>query len=245
MVTLLIIAACLWVYFFVQPLSDAGGNVLTTAHDNTIFTLSHAAIPCELVRGRPLDASEVEALSQGNATTCERHPDSPAVFPHKDVWLAVLWSMFLHASLLHIGGNLLFLWIFGNNIEDRIGPAGFAVFYLIAGLVATATFVVVQPQSTIPLIGASGAIAGVMGAYLVLFPLVRIRSLVLIPPIVLFPNIPAWIFLVFWFVEQFFVSPTEGVAWTAHVGGFVFGIVAGLVWRSTGSGARQAVLRPG
>ena len=225
-VTLLIMGLCTYVYFFVQPLSDAGGNLLTSAHDNTAFTLSHAAVPCELVRGRPLDSREVLALDRGDTAFCERQQSARAVFPRKDVWLAVVWSMFLHASLLHIGGNLLFLWIFGNNIEDRIGPGGFALFYLAAGVAATATFVALQPVSTIPLVGASGAIAGVMGAYLILFP-----------------NVPAWIFLVLWFVEQFFVSPSAGVAWTAHVGGFVFGIVAGLLWRGSGRAARPALSR--
>ena len=232
-VTVLIIAACVYVYFFVQPLGQAGGNIVTTSHDDTVFTLSHAAIPCELVHGRPLDSHEVRALAEGDNTTCDARATTPPVFPHKDVWLSVLWSMFLHANLLHIAGNMLFLWIFGNNIEDRAGPVLYALFYLAAGVVATATFVLLQPTSTVPLIGASGAIAGVMGAYLVLFPRMKVRTLVFIPPFFVFwPNITAFWFLLFWFVEQFFVSPSQGVAWTAHVGGFLFGIVVALIWRS-------------
>jgi membrane associated rhomboid family serine protease len=146
--------------------------------------------------------------------------------------------MFLHGSWLHIGGNMLFLWVFGNNIEDRMGPLPYLVFYLAAGVVATLAHVAVQPSSTVPLIGASGAVAGVMGAYLVLFPNVQIRSL-LIFILVLFRDIPAKWLLGFWFVLQFFTNPAEGVAWVAHVGGFLFGIAAGLVWRSTMPPERQ------
>jgi membrane associated rhomboid family serine protease len=138
--------------------------------------------------------------------------------------------MFLHGSLLHIGGNMLFLWIFGNNVEDRFGHVPYLIFYLVAGVVATFVYVLSNPLSTAPLLGASGAIAGVMGAYLVLFPRVPIRTLILIPPIILWPRLPAWVLLLVWFVSQFFLSPGSGVAWTAHVGGFVFGTLVAWVW---------------
>jgi membrane associated rhomboid family serine protease len=229
-VTLLIIAACVVVYFFVQPI----GQVVPFKHTQSSavqqadqqFVFSHAAIPCELTHDRPLQTGDING--------CGTQPGDP-LFPRKNVWLAVLYSMFLHGSLLHIGGNMLFLWIFGNNVEDRFGHLAYAGFYLLSGIVATLVYVAVQPDSIVPIIGASGAIAGVMGAYLVLFPRVPINSLILIPPIVLFRKIQARWLLLFWIVSQFFVAPGTGVAWTAHVGGFVFGVLFGFGWmRATG-----------
>jgi membrane associated rhomboid family serine protease len=149
------------------------------------------------------------------------------VFPHKHVFLAVLSSMFLHGGLLHLGGNMLFLWVFGNNVEDRLGRVRYALFYVVAGVVATFTHVFLQPTSTIPVIGASGAIAGVMGAYLVWFPNARVLSLLFF----IIARIRAKWWLLIWFVSQFFVNPNEGVAWAAHVGGFVFGALVALVLR--------------
>jgi membrane associated rhomboid family serine protease len=143
----------------------------------------------------------------------------PAVFPDKHVFLAVLLSMFLHGSVLHLAGNMLFLWVFGNNIEDRLGTVRYVAFYLVAGIVATFAHVFLQPTSTIPVIGASGAIAGVMGAYLVWFPNARVLSLLFI----VVARVRAKWLLLLWFASQFFVNPNEGVAWAAHVGGFVFG----------------------
>ncbi len=210
--TILLIAVNIVVFVFVQPST-------TDAGDNAEFTYAWAAIPCELTTGHPLtEADFVEDV-------CGPSNDSPEIFPHKNLALSVLASMFLHGSLIHLGGNMLFLWIFGNNIEDRLGRVRYLLFYLLAGAVATVTYVVIQPHSTVPLIGASGAIAGIMGAYLVWYPDVRILTLVFLLPI----NLRARWLLVFWFVSQFFVDPNSGVAWTAHVGGFVFGIVAGLI----------------
>jgi membrane associated rhomboid family serine protease len=122
---------------------------------------------------------------------------------------------------------MLFLWVFGTNIEDRMGKVAYVAFYLVSGVVATFAHIALDPGSTIPVIGASGAIAGVMGAYLVLFPRVRIRSLIMFF-FILIRDIEARWLLGFWFVSQFFVSPSEGVAWAAHVGGFVFGALVGL-----------------
>ncbi|MBV8691195.1 MAG: rhomboid family intramembrane serine protease [Actinobacteria bacterium] len=234
-VTLGIIIACAAIYFLVQP---SGQQVLVQQKDNSgaelKFTFAHAAIPCELVRGRPLTADEVDAtLSSGDTNHCDVEPPTQEVFPNKNIYLAVLYSMFLHGSILHLAGNMLFLWIFGNNIEDRAGSIRYLIFYLAAGLAATATFVALDPHGTVPMIGASGAIAGVMGAYLVLFPNVRIRSLIFLGFIVFFRDLQAKWLLVFWFVLQFFTSPSSGVAWTAHVGGFVFGAIVGLIWRMT------------
>ena len=225
-VTVLLIAANVFVYFLIQR---------PGAQNQTSFSFAYAAIPCELAEGRPLSTDELKRTFNGDgAEACDRAAGradpSPLRFPQKHVYLAVLYSMFLHGSLLHIASNMLFLWVFGNNIEDRMGVVGFVAFYLASGIVATLAHVAVQPNSTVPVVGASGAIAGVMGAYLVLFPNVKIRSL-LIYFLVLIRDIPAKWLLGFWFLLQFFTNPAEGVAWVAHVGGFLFGAVVALLLR--------------
>ena len=224
-VTLLLIAACVAIYFLIEPVGRIAAlheqSATSSQQADAEFTYQYAAIPCEVVHDRPLTAGEVTG-------GCQAHPAGAPVFPHKNVWLAVLFSMFLHASLLHIGGNMLYLWIFGNNVEDRFGHVGYLVFYFVAGIVATGAYILVNPHSTVPLLGASGAIAAVMGAYLVLFPRARIRTLILVPPIILWPRLAAWVVLAFWFVSQFFLSPGSGVAWVAHVAGFAFGVL--LAW---------------
>ena len=141
-------------------------------------------------------------------------------------------SMFLHASLLHVAGNMLFLWIFGDNIEDYLGHFTYLVFYLVSGIAASLTHILLNQGSRVPSVGASGAIAGVMGAYFILYP--RARVLVWFPPIFLF-HVPAWIMLGYWFIGNFLsgtvtaiaeTSQTSGgVAFWAHIGGFVAGVV--------------------
>ena len=236
-VTLLLIAACVVVYVFLQP--GHGGSLAEAdakqqAVTDVRFSLDHAAIPDELVSGHPLSVEKVDETfhPDPDVDLCPAS-DGRTCNPSKSVWLAVLYSMFLHGSWLHLGGNMLFLWIFGNNIEDREGRVKYLVFYLLAGLVATAAQVAISPHSGVPMIGASGAIAGVMGAYLVLYPDVRIRTL-FIAFIILLRDVKAKWLLLFWFVLQFFTGPNSGVAWMAHVGGFVFGVLAGLVWRASG-----------
>ncbi|MFN2502628.1 MAG: rhomboid family intramembrane serine protease [Acidimicrobiales bacterium] len=227
-VTVMLIAVNVLVFFFVQrPFSSTDG-------DDAKFSYQYAAIPCEVVEGRPLSDEEViETLEGQDAEACDR--TSPVtrddgVFPGKQVWLAILYSMFLHGSIMHIGGNMLYLWIFGNNIEDRMGSVPYLVFYLASGLAAAIAHIAVQPNSTIPVVGASGAVAGVMGAYLVLFPRVPIRTL-LIFILILIRDIPAMWLLGFWFVLQFFTGSNSGVAWMAHVGGFVFGAAIAFLLR--------------
>src|SRR5690606_30607109 len=156
---------------------------------------------------------------------------SGKVFPEKSVWLALLTSMFLHGGLAHLGGNLLFLWIFGNNIEDHLGHVKYLLFYLIGGFVASAAHIGLNLDSTIPVVGASGAIAAVMGAYLVWFPNAPVRTVVFFFFITMVDIRAKWL-LGFWFVSQFFTNPNAGVAWAAHVGGFVFGVLVALVIRS-------------
>ncbi|HWC11741.1 MAG TPA: rhomboid family intramembrane serine protease [Acidimicrobiales bacterium] len=233
-VTLVLIGACVWIYFFVQP-SGQGAFVERTAREQVEeirWTVRNAAIPCELVQGRPLtDGEVIDTFGDGDSTACRDDRSGDTFAPGKNVYLAALLSMFLHGGLLHLGGNMLFLWVFGNNIEDRLRPWWYVVFYLAGGIAATVAHVALEPTSTVPVVGASGAIAAVMGAYLVLFPNAPILSIVPIFFFGFFAEISAKWLLGFWFVSQFFVSPNSGVAWAAHVGGFVFGVVVALVFR--------------
>jgi membrane associated rhomboid family serine protease len=145
-------------------------------------------------------------------------------------WLTLFSHLFLHGGVAHLLGNIWFLWIFGGSVEDRLGPVVFLLFYLTAGVGAAATQILVEPGSTLPMLGASGAISGVLGAYLVLFPTAWIVSLV--PWIVPIVPVPAVVFLVLWFVLQAYngvgtllngAGAAGGVAWWAHAGGFVAG----------------------
>ena len=148
--TMALIAINVVVCLFVQP--HAG-------QEEVNFLYRRAAVPCEVTTGHPVE------VDNSGEPSCDLR-EGRTVFPEKNVYLAILVSMFLHANLLHIGGNMLFLWIFGNNIEDRMGWIGYPIFYIVSGVVAAATQFAIDPNSTVPVIGASGAIAGVMGAYL-------------------------------------------------------------------------------
>jgi len=195
------------------------------AKEDTKFAYEHGAVPCELVTGRPITAFEAN-----NDAGDEAPRGALEVFPDKNVYVAVLVSMFLHGGWIHLLGNMLFLWIFGNNIEDRLGPVRFVAFYLVGGLVATGAQVLFDTHSTVPLVGASGAIAGVMGAYLIWYPSAPILTFIFF----FLVEIPASVWLVIWFVLQFFTSPTSGVAYMAHIGGFVFGLLVALSLRDDG-----------
>ena len=166
-------------------------------------------------------------------------PIAPGLFCAVDAqplnWLTPILSMFLHGGWMHLLGNALFLWVFGNNVEDVMGAARFVAFYLLCGLAAAGAHVAAAPASVVPTVGASGAISGVMGAYLLLFPRVRVRTFVTLPPIFFrVVVLPAWALLVWWFVIQLWLGlpqlartgePTGGVAVWAHVGGFVAGVL--------------------
>jgi rhomboid family protein len=184
------------------------------------FLYEHAGIACELTTGEPL------SLQEARTDTCSSSPSDQPIFPEKNIWIAAFVSMFLHGGLLHIVGNMWFLWIFGNNVEEAFGSGGYLLMYLLSGIVATATFVFLNPDATVPLIGASGAIAGVLGSYLVLYPTHRVLALLFF----FFVPVPAILFLGIWFFSQFGVGDT-GVAWQAHVGGFLFGILITLPLR--------------
>ena len=153
------------------------------------------------------------------------------VFSPVAAFLPVLTSMFLHGSFFHVLGNMWMLWIFGDNIEDYLGHFAYLVFYLLCGVAASLTHIMFNANSHVPSVGASGAIAGVMGAYFILYP--RAHVLIWFPPIFIFP-IPAWLMLGYWGVSQFLsgaatsiaeTTQTTGIAFWAHVGGFVVGIL--------------------
>src|SRR5229473_779089 len=156
--------------------------------------------------------------------------------PH---YATVLTSMFMHGGWLHLLGNMWFLWIFGNNIEDAMGHVRFVVFYLLCGVVAAATQVAVQPHSVVPMVGASGAISGVLGAYLLLYPRVRVHTLIILPIYITTVALPAWVMLGYWALLQLLsglgsLTQVEqgGVAFFAHVGGFVAGLLLVRVFAS-------------
>lgn len=233
-ITIVLIIANLAVYFLVQPVEINAG---------TDFTFGTAAIPDEVISGEPISEIEYCAVLAPNSAAISSIVDTQSIcaapteaarFPNKNVFLAVVSSMFLHGGLLHLGGNMLFLWVFGNNIEDHLGRFKYIVFYLIAGVVATFAHVAGDPSSIIPVIGASGAVAGVMGAYFVWFPWARVKTLVFIFPV----DLKGWIVLAFWFASQFFISPSAGVAYLAHVGGFIFGAIIAALARGN-DGFRQ------
>jgi membrane associated rhomboid family serine protease len=210
-VTVLLIVLNVLAYFFFQhgtiSLGDPSGQAFL---QNLV---DYAYIPCELTNQTPCNAP------RGSA------PD----------WVTVFTAMFMHGGLLHLGGNMLFLWIFGNNVEDSMGPVKFVVFYLLGGLAATALQTAVDPNSAVPNIGASGAVAGVLGGYLVLFPRARVVTVIFIIFFFTIVELPALLILGFWFVQQvlfgyFGLSDPGGegggVAYFAHIGGFAFGLIA-------------------
>jgi len=147
--------------------------------------------------------------------------------------LTVFTSMFMHGGLFHLFGNMFYLWIFGDNIEDRLGHIRFLVFYLLCGVVAAYAHAITEHSSLLPMVGASGAVSGVLGAYLLLFPHARIRTLIFFGFFVQIVRLPALILIGFWIIVQFInamlskaVVGHGGVAWFAHIGGFVFGLLA-------------------
>lgn len=207
-VTYALIAANIAVFFLLQ---GAGAN--------DQFTYGYSVIPREITTGRDIIATV--------STELGRIPEAPGPSP---IYLTILSAMFMHGSLMHLFGNMLYLWIFGDNIEDALGHFKFLAFYLICGLIATAAQVMAGPNSLIPNLGASGAIAGVLGGYLLMYPSRTVRVLIGWVGII---NMPAVIVIGLWGALQIFnsvgaVAKTEqtgGVAYMAHVGGFFAGLV--------------------
>ncbi|WP_203912175.1 rhomboid family intramembrane serine protease [Rhizocola hellebori] len=191
----------------------------------------YGAIPDEMLHNTQLPLVPTGEVGAGQ--TCVIGAPSYEKIPA----LSVLYSMFLHGGWLHLLGNMLFLFVFGNNIEDRWGKLRFLAFYLITGYIAAYGFALANPDATVPLVGASGAVSGVLGAYLILYPGARVWSLV---PILLFIplKLPAWIVLGTWFVLQYLYATGSGVtdggsvAYLAHVIGFAFGVLIAIVARA-------------
>jgi membrane associated rhomboid family serine protease len=214
------------VVFFLSPISplDIGGDASTPAGfcRQLAFFREWAAIPVEIVHNDPLDVTAGPPSGDRCVAVRPDYQKVPA--------LSVLTAMFLHGGLLHLLGNMLFLMVFGNNVEDRLGRVRYLIFYLACGYIATYGFALSTPNSQETLVGASGAIAGVLGAYLILFPGARVTSLV---PFLFFIPVwlPAWIVLGSWFVLQWLyfqgaaTAEGAGVAYLAHVVGFAAGIV--------------------
>ena len=193
------------------------------------FTYGYSAVPYEITTGT--DLTEPQTITVGGEPI--PIPQEPGPEP---IFLTLLTSMFMHGGWLHIFGNLLFLWIFGDNVEHRIGHLPFAFFYVAAGLVASFAQILIDTDSIIPTLGASGAISGVLGAYIVMFPTNRVTVLMLRFPM----QVPAIVAIGLWAAFQFIngfgaFAVTEetagGVAYMAHIGGFVAGVVAGFVFR--------------
>ena len=198
---------------------------------NPEFTYGWSVIPREIVTGVDIVEPQVIEVPGHGPVEIPQAP-GPSL-----IWLTLLSSMFMHGGFGHIAGNMLYLWIFGNNVEHRFGHIWFLIFYLVAGLVGSVAQIAVSPSSVIPNLGASGAIAGVMGAYLVLFPHNRVNAIFLYSVI----TIPAIFVLGMWIAMQFIsgvgsIAATSasagGVAYLAHIGGFVAGVAAALCCRA-------------
>jgi membrane associated rhomboid family serine protease len=222
--TVAIILICTFVYFGFERgtlgLGDFGNQRV----------VEYGAIPYEVTH----PGKECAATADGGIA-CEGQPgvsgEAPAQAP---TWVTVITSMFMHGSLLHLGGNMLFLWIFGNNIEDSMSRLRFAGFYLLGGLAALAAQTFIGPNSPIPTVGASGAIAAVLGGYALLYPRARVVTVIFIIIFFTFVELPALVVLGLWFLIQLLYGAADlsqpvgqggGVAYWAHIGGFVFGLL--------------------
>jgi membrane associated rhomboid family serine protease len=199
-----------------EPLRASGLEPLAWPSSLEYHLVRDGMVPAELVQRRNLDIP-LGTDRWGRTVSYRRH--TPPL-------LSLLVSLFMHGSWMHLLGNMLFLWIFGNNIEDRLGRLTFVAFYLLCGVGASLAHVLFNLNSLVPVIGASGAISGVMGAYLALFPRARVRTLVFVFILVTTVDVPAGVFLGVWFLFQFLSAGSgPGIAWLAHVGGFVLGFL--------------------
>jgi membrane associated rhomboid family serine protease len=225
-ITVAIIVLNVLVFFFLQKARVHGfgfevDDSTTVRYGAIPYELSHPGDHCDLLSGAI--RCEDQAGISGTA------PDQPPTA------LTLFSSMFMHGGLLHIGGNMLFLWIFGNNIEDSMGRPRFVLFYLLAGLIALGVQALAGPDSTAPTIGASGAVAGVLGAYALLYPRARVVTLIIVIIFITVVELPALLVLGVWFLLQVLYGASDlgqplggsgGVAYFAHIGGFVFGLIA-------------------
>jgi rhomboid family protein len=217
--TVALIVINVLVYFFLQ-----GGGLTHGPSDNEVvrwglipYEVTHPGKHCDLVPGGNV-ACEGQAGVSGQASS------------QPNTWITFFTSMFMHGGLLHIAGNMLFLWIFGNNIEDSMDRWRFVLFYLLGGAVANFAQIAVGPSSTAPGIGASGAIAAVLGGYALLYPRARVITAVILIFFITLLDLPALLVLGAWFVLQLLDAAVNsplggGVAYFAHIGGFVFGLL--------------------
>lgn len=241
------------------PISDDNRGVTTTAYvtyfflminvlvflyqmSNRDFTYGWSVIPKEITTGQDIVTPTPIEMPGGEIAEIPHAPGPPII------WLTLLTSMFMHGGMGHIGGNMLYLWIFGNNVEHRFGHVLFMMFYLLSGLVGSLAQIVVDPDGVLPNLGASGAIAGVMGAYLILFPRNKVNAVFFITII----SVPAYLVLGMWGASQFLsgigslnpgAQSTGGVAYMAHVGGFVAGLAIAIVVRKSLKQEPDSVLR--
>jgi membrane associated rhomboid family serine protease len=207
----------------------SGGSIWSGPDAQTV--VHYGVIPYEVTH----PGDECQLVDQAGRVLCEGMADVQGqADPQPATWFTVFSSMFMHGGLLHIGGNMLFLWVFGNNVEDAMGRAKFAFFYLLGGLAAMGLQTAVDPSAAVPSVGASGAVAAVLGGYLLLYPRARVLTLVFLFVFFTFIQIPAMFFLVIWFGQQLifgyldYADPTGGgggVAYFAHIGGFLFGLL--------------------
>jgi len=241
------------------PISDDDKNVTTVAYvtyvlialniamfiyqnSNPAFTYGWSVIPKEITTGVDLVGDYMIDIPGQGLVELRQEPGPPII------WLTLFSSMFMHGGFGHIAGNLLYLWIFGNNVEHRFGHALFLMFYLISGLVGSLAQIAIDPNGVIPNLGASGAIAGVMGAYLVLYPRNKVNAVFFVTVV----SVPALLVLGMWGVTQFISSvgsiaatsqATGGVAYMAHAGGFATGLLIAVFVRNFVKEEHDSVLR--
>jgi membrane associated rhomboid family serine protease len=223
--TVAIIAACCFVYFFVEH----GGWSLGDTGNQRVA--DYGAIPYEITH----PGKECGQTADGQVA-CEGQPGVSGTAPDQPVWwVTIFTSMFLHGSLLHLAGNMLFLWIFGNNVEDSMSRWRFALFYLLGGVIAVYAQTLIDADAAVPTVGASGAIAAVLGGYALLYPRARVVTVVFVIIFFTVIELPALFVLGFWALLQLFLGATDltspsggqgGVAYFAHIGGFAFGLLA-------------------
>ena len=194
-------------FLFLQPKNNI---------DLLNYFYKYAAIPCELINNLPISAN------QFYNNNCSLEPDI-VIFPDKNILLSIFISLFLHANFLHILGNLWSFWIFGNNVEDKLGKIRFILFLIVSGVISIVGHSFLNVGNLNPIVGASGIVSALMGAYLYLFP--NAKLLVLVPFGVFFPTtIKAKYFMIFWLISQFIIAiQSNNISWEAHISGFLFG----------------------
>lgn len=217
------------------PLRDNVARHRLSPVNTLLIAANLAAFGYEVSLGRGLDAFVTRyAMVPGLLVRAHVH-GAMLLNAHGRLWppFTILTSMFIHGGVGHVAGNMLYLFIFGPAVEERTGPAHYLSFYLLSGIASAAATVAMAPQSMVPVIGASGAIAGVLGAYFVMYPRAWITTILPIFVLVYFVEIPAIVYLLVWFVAQLYAGVSQnpevagGVAWWAHVGGFLVGMLLG------------------